>query len=184
MNLAVFNARSIRNKTVQIIELLKDNDIDLCCFSETWMKENDSALETEFYEKGYNLYHDPRNGRGGGTGVAVKTGTKVTKQFTKKFSSFEVTELLIKNNGQKMRVCSVYRSVTKSSLPVFISEFEEYLRGLLCKPGKPIIAGDLNFHLENHDDVAANQFKTLLALLGYHQHVHEATHVHGGTLTL
>ena len=44
LSLSVFNVRSLRNKTTQILELLLENDIDVCCMSETWLRKGDQGL--------------------------------------------------------------------------------------------------------------------------------------------
>ena len=179
-----FNSRSLRNKTTQVLELLLENNSDICSLSETSLRPGDSAIENEFHERGYSIFHNPRMGRGGGTAIAYRSHLRVTKQTTKRFMSFEVTEALLKANGEQFRICSIYRSSTKSTLNVFLEEFEDYLNSLVIKPGKPIVCGDFNFHLEDDNDVAANRFRSMYLLLGFQQHVSVPTHTHGGCLDL
>lgn len=161
-----------------------ENDVDICCISETWMKTGDNALIVELNEKGYSFFHDPRSGRGGGTGVLYKSNLKMTKQNTPLYKSFEVTETLVRQNHSKIRICAVYRSINKASVPDFLSEFEQYLQSLNAKSGKPLICGDFNFHIENSADNTANQFLSLISILGFEQHVNQPTHKLGGILDL
>ena len=41
------------------------------------------------------MFHVPRVGRGGGTAVIYKSNLRMTKQHTKKYTSFEVTETVL-----------------------------------------------------------------------------------------
>ena len=59
-----------------------------------------------------------------------------------------------------------------------------YLDSLLNLPGKLIIAGDFNIHVENIGDPDSVKFATILRSHGLVQHVQSSTHVHGGTLDL
>ena len=87
-----------------------------------------------------------------------------------------------------LRICCVYRSGTATSLgfnfPLFLEEFEAYLTSLLEKPGKSIILGDFNVHVEDDNCPNAIKFKSLLSNNGWQQHVSHATHIAGGTLDL
>ena len=38
---STLNARSIRNKTTDIVELVQDNDIDILALTETWLKDDE-----------------------------------------------------------------------------------------------------------------------------------------------
>ena len=126
------------------------------------------------------MFHNPRAGRGGGTAVLCRNDLRCTKQHVRNYSSFEVTEVLVKCGKDTNRVCSVYRSPTQADSNLFFEEFEEYLVNVDTKPGEPIVCGDLNFHLELDNDNLANRFKTLYSIIGFNQHVSQATHGHGG----
>lgn len=182
--MAVFNTRSLRNKTTQVLELLHDNDTDICCISETWLRKGDGAISQETRERGYTMFHNPRAGRGGGTAVLFKSDLRCTKQHNINYDSFEVTETLVKLGQQSFRICSIYRSPTQADLSLFLVEFEDFLTNLCSKPGKPIICGDFNFHLELSEDNQANSFRTLYTILGFNQHVTQSTHSQGGWLDI
>ena len=107
MKLGVFNTRSLHNKTTQVVELLIDNDIDVCCVTETLLRPHDGALVTEIIERCNDVYHNPRKTRGEGTAVLVKSDLKSTSQATKTFQCFEVTEVLLRSKSNSIRLCSV-----------------------------------------------------------------------------
>ncbi len=66
LKIGSFNARSLCNKTCGVLELLKDNSIDICCVTETWLRIKDSAIFAEIHDHGYDIFSAPRRGRGGG----------------------------------------------------------------------------------------------------------------------
>lgn len=152
--------------------------------SETWLRQGDGAISQEIRERGYQMFHDPRAGRGGGTAVVCRSNLRCTKQHTRKYTSFEVTEVLVKCGTHPYRVCSIYRSPSQTDISVFFDEFEAFLVNSCAKPGNPVICGDFNFHLETPDDSHAIKFRTLYTILGFNQYINQPTHKHGGWLDL
>ena len=157
------------------------------------MKTQDSAKIFEIREHGYNIHSRPRAGRGGGVAFLFKKDldVDVKRHNVPNIKSFEVVETVIKGKHEMLRCCTVYRTSVKSKTKIdyaqtklnkFLDEFAEYLDSLILKPGKPIISGDLNFHLEDLNCDAANTFKRLISSRGFVQHVNEPTHILGGTL--
>ena len=133
---ACFNVRSICNKVVPVVELLKDHDVDICCMSETWLKDHLDSVTHLFEEFGFSILHTPRPTRGGGTAVVFRNSLPITKQITDAFSTFEVTETLLrlmdKNEHVTIRISSVYRTCggknnLANQLNKFFEEFEHYL---------------------------------------------------------
>ena len=57
-----WNARSVRNKRLELQQFLIVNYVDICLVSETWLSVCD-----RFFIPGYLVYrNDRRSGRGGG----------------------------------------------------------------------------------------------------------------------
>ena len=83
--MCVFNSRSICNKTSAVFEYLKDFDVDVACFSETWLRKGDTSKIAEINEYGYLVRHVSRPGRGGGVAVIFKKCISVTKKNCKSF---------------------------------------------------------------------------------------------------
>ena len=42
IKLCLLNIRSIKNKTFEIIEIIDNNNIDIICLTETWLKGDES----------------------------------------------------------------------------------------------------------------------------------------------
>lgn len=186
---ASFNARSICNKLSQVVELLKDHNVDVCLLSETWLNRNNaSILATELAEFGYQIIHNSRPTRGGGTAVLFKKSLNVKKQKAENYNTFEVTEATLRLHGNMkcIRLSSVYRTCTnnnsKENLCKFFDEFESYLSTLSHKPGLPLLCGDLNLHLEQEYLGSTLDFMELIDEMNFIQYVDAPTHVADGIL--
>lgn len=189
MKLGLLNPRSICNKTVEILELLSDFDIDICCLTETYLKKLDKAKFAEMKELGYSIHNKPRAGTGGGVAILFKNGLSLTPQKVRSYPTFEHTESTIRgSSGSLLRISCVYRSGTdtsqSSNMKKFLEDFEDYIISLIGKPGKPIILGDFNIHVENDQCTKALRFLSLIESHGWIQHVSGVTHQAGGTLDL
>jgi len=155
------------------------------------MKATDTGKLQEIRDNGWNIYSCPRAERGGGgIGILFRDGL-VLKQCPVKtrYKSFQVQEVLISDRNQPKRLCNVYRPpyTTKSRLTeaFFLSEFSDYLSEVMMKQGTPIIAGDLNFQIQDKNNFYAKRLLELLDSFDLEQRVPlEPTHQHGGTLDL
>ena len=196
LSVGCLNVRSLCNKTSRVLELLNDQKIDICCITETWLKQNDSAIFAEIHDHKFDIINAPRKGRGGGVALIFNpTKVKPVKNNVKKFKSFEVMECILKGIDNIIRFCVIYRSTQKSSkkepekyeetkFNSFIDEFENYLDEVINKSGVPILCGDFNFHVNVNNDNHAQKFISLTESKGFHQHIKESTHMSGNTLDL
>eukprot|EP00116_Pleurobrachia_bachei_P001073 sb/3461335/ len=155
------------------------------------MKATDTGKLQEIRDNGWNIYSCPRAERGGGgIGILFRDGL-VLKQCPVKtrYKSFQVQEVLISDRDQPKRLCNVYRPpyTTKSRLTeaFFLSEFSDYLSEVMMKQGTPIIAGDLNFQIQDKNNFYSRKLLDLLDSFDLKQRVPlQPTHQHGGTLDL
>ena len=60
LNAATINYESANNKPTDIAEYITEQDIDVCCLTETWMTENDLVTTVELYPPGYDMKSIPR----------------------------------------------------------------------------------------------------------------------------
>ena len=192
LKVGCLNCRSICNKTVDVLELLRDNDIDLCCLTETWLRVDDKAKFAEIREFGYDIFSCPRKGRGGGLAFVFNPfKVKPVEHKVSNYSSFEVFECLVRTaDPQKtVRLCVVYRSTQKgkyedTKVTTFFEQFDSYLDSLNDKSGVPVICGDFNFKVNILSDKNAQAFLKLCNSKGFSQHIKKPTHVDGNTLDL
>ena len=171
-----------------VFEYLSDLNVDICCFTETWLRKGDTSKISEIKELGYSIRHVSRAGRGGGVAVAYKNNINVTKNlFSRSFKTFEHIECLVKSSSNKqLRIISLYRSGTglNANVSKFCDEFEDYLSYLTQVPGKLLITGDFNIHLEDQSHPDTIRFMSILSQFKLKQHIEESTHICGGILDL
>ena len=133
--MATFNCRSFCNKTVSVLELLKEEEIDVCFLTETWLKLDDKAKYAEVKDHGFDIISAPRRGRGGGVAFLYNPSVIKLTRNTVRYSSFEVLEAVVKSQDQLIRLCVVYRSTQVSSTKsyqetkkkLFMDQFSDYL---------------------------------------------------------
>lgn len=90
LNSALFNARSVNNKTMILSDIITDSKLDLVCLTETWHKESDGFLFNELTPAGYGLFDLPRSsGRGGGIIVLYNNQINISPVAVPQFNSFE-----------------------------------------------------------------------------------------------
>ena len=72
------------------------------------------------------------------------------------------------------------------TLADFMSEFDSFLTDLSVIPGKLLLLGDFNFHVDTPTKTDVNGFLQVISAASLHQHVTGPTHVHvhGHTLDL
>ena len=179
-----------------VINHLDELDIDLGILQETWIKSTDKAKIAEIKELGYDVLNRPRNGRGGGLAFIYRNDLEVKQNINiGKYKTFEVQEGTIKTDAYLIRIVNVYRppytKKNKNTPAMFIEEFTEYMETLVNKPGKLLMAGDFNFHVEklaetegNDGSLYAQKFMDILECFNLTQHVTCPTHIKGGTLDL
>lgn len=80
MKCAVVNTQSVRNKLAEFHELLLTNQLDICCVTETWLKESDEVITANLHPDGYKSLQIPRRiQEGGGVAVVYREDIKVKK---------------------------------------------------------------------------------------------------------
>ena len=196
ISVGCLNTRSICNKTLGVLELIKDNDIDICCITETWLKKKDSSKFAEIHDHGFDILSAPRKGKGGGVAFIFNPmKLKPVRNNVSKFKSFEALECIVKGVDKLIRFCVIYRSTQAATskdptkyndtkVKKFIEDFEIYLDLLLEKTGVPVICGDFNFKVNDNKDPSAKKFMDLYQAKGFKQHVNGSTHKDGNKLDL
>ena len=111
MKIGTFNARSLVNKTVGVMEHLLEMDCDICFMQETFLRDGDNAKLVEIKDYGWSILSDPRKYRTGGgiamlykSSITLKSNTKVTK-----YMSSQVMESLLKADTEIVRLVNVYK---------------------------------------------------------------------------
>jgi len=187
---ACFNARSLRNKVEAVTDHIVNENIDICVFTETWLKDCDNVTIAGMSPTGYEFKNFPRlsERRGGGTGIMFKNSLNVNMSDGNEKQSFEFSEWSVRVHQQVINIVSVYRPPYSTEHPissrVFFNEFSAYLEDIVMAPGILLITGDFNFHVDCRSDNDAKNFADILQTFGLQQHVQVPTHLTGHTLDL
>ena len=188
LKVALVNARSIRNKVIELTDSLQSKDIDLSAVTETWLFPEDSVIIGQYNEFGFNVTHLPRTSRkgGGGVGVLTKTHLKINKANSQAYNSFELLETKLQCKKEKFIFSTIYRtgSLNIANRELFFKEIEQYVLSKAVSQEHIIIWGDFNFHVENPSDTVAQDFLDLMHSMGFNQLINFPTHNAGGTLDL
>ena len=185
-NIALINIRSVRNKVITLCESLLAKKVSICCVTETWLTEQETAITAEFLSYGFQLFHIPRSGkRGGGVGILAKTDFKVGLIKPRHFKLFEAFQADVKKGVDIYRLSVIYRTgqLNTDDKLNFLNEFEVFLSSLDINSATNIVCGDFNIHVKE-DNNLADDFLDLAESFGFHQQIKAATHVAGGFLDL
>ena len=182
----LFNARSLRNKTVGVTEFITENNCDACFITEAWLKLKDTSIVQEI-DMGYSIKFTPRKvKRGGGVCVLYKDVINIKKCNVTLYESFEVLEVTRNGKSDIIRVSTIYRTgkMSTEGRNNFINELDDYLQSLCLKKGEKLLVGDFNIHVHEDGDLDTKALYLATESYGFCQVLNQPTHKNGGTLDL
>ena len=182
MKLALLNVRSLNNKTFLVNELIKENNLDCICLTETWLND-DTAKATliEACPPDYSFHQVSRKSKRGG-GVAAIFSSKLLFKITELGEFTSIEYLAIELKTESVLFVIIYRPPKHS--PIFIQEFSELLSLCVTRYDKIVLNGDLNIHVNKKADQRTIELLNLLTSFDLTQHITDPTHQHGNTLDL
>lgn len=128
-----WNARSIKNKTHELEEELKTNNIDIVAITETHLDK-----KHKLKIKGYDIYRKDRNSDGGGSAVLIKKNIK-HEEFILTGVRTEINAMCVKvyTDTTPLYFVSVY-------IPPDVSLTNSDILNILAIDNNTFIVGDLN----------------------------------------
>ena len=187
LSLGLPNARSVRNKTGLIRELIVDQDLQVLALTETWLKDGDEPIIDDLCPPDFTFAgeHRPEGKRGGGVGVVMKTDM-MFKKYVHKFNTFEALTIFLKGNNNTLPITVLYRPPPTTdngySANDFLHEIELLLSDLCVQNDRVCVIGDFNIHYGKKHDASYEALERLLSGLGLQQVIREPTHQQGNTL--
>ena len=193
VSFSLWNARSMNNKLPAVCASICEKQTDVFIVTESWLSDSPKQQLTisQFRSllSGYDVLSCPRRSRkGGGTAVIARQNLNVKLNKNGSFTSFEAMDLDVRVGSDFIRLIVVYRpppsKKNKATSNTFFAEFGTLLESAVVSPGRLLILGDFNFHMEDETDRDAIKFNELLSSLDLVQHVQGPTHDRGHTLDL
>lgn len=109
VHFACVNARSLKNKVPLVTDHIINENIDICLFTETWLKDYDTVSFAGLSPTGYKFRNFSRQSerRGGGTGIMFRDSLDVRLSDAKENQSFEFSEWSVRVNQHVLNMVSV-----------------------------------------------------------------------------
>ena len=181
---ALINCRSVINKSADLQVELVHNKVDICSLMETWIKEEDTATESQICAPSYKAISVPRsNKQGGGIAIVYKDSITMQRSNTSDYSSMECTDCTVSLPGLSLNIAVIYRPPDKSFLS-FANDFLDYMEGNINSTGKLLLTGDFNIHVNDLESLDSNTFLDVLDSFGLHNYINFLTHHLNNTLDL
>ncbi len=128
LTLCFWNAQSINHKSGMINEYTLDNDIDIYCIAESWIKDYHTDTIAELKSIGRTYVPNPRENRtGGGTCCIHKKQLNIQPKRVDKMKTMEHMELELNIQSKIISFVIIYRPESspkhKYSMDEFYQEF-------------------------------------------------------------
>ncbi|XP_072041253.1 uncharacterized protein [Amphiura filiformis] len=189
VNIKLWNARSVGNKTINIVDNILQNDVDIMVITESWLRDDDQVVIGELKPSGYTFANFPRktDGNHGGICVIHKSSIKLENKPTGLDThNFEHARLVDKITGIGLVI--VYRpppsKENKLKTSEYLTEMDDFVREIYITPTKTVLLGDFNIHVDQVTKSDTVHFMDSLNSVGVHQFVSGPTHIKGHTLDL
>ena len=110
----LWNARSIRNKTTTLCDLVISNQLDIMVLTETWLNGDDSDARTIADISntlcGHKFVHLPWESRNGGGGVAVifRKGFGIKMNDYIEYTAMECLDITVKAGNKSLLVVNFH----------------------------------------------------------------------------
>ena len=194
MLIALVNAQSLRSKELLLHDYIKEDNIDICIVTETWIQntEEDKAwCEISALNNDNLMLHtvNREEHRGGGLALVSKSSLTISKLEMDKPNSFEAAKWKVSLLGKSITVIAVYRppysKAFQVTISMFMDEFTAWIADQLTTESNILLMGDFNMQTNKIDtDADIKTFMDIIEALGLQQWVDFGTHHLGNTIDL
>ena len=136
LDVHLWNARSICNKTTAFSDYVLEHDIDLMAITETWLSDDSYIVIGELTPPGYSFINVPRLSNNsntthnyGGVGLLYKTPLGMFRHPFNRMTTFEHAHFT--NKGREINIVVIYRPPPSPkngfTTSQFLSEFETFI---------------------------------------------------------
>ena len=118
--------------------------MDLCIFTETWIKEGDPITHTRLCPSGYKSLSIPRQDKvGGGIAIVYKSKFNISKAMGQPYKTMESTCFSVNTGNKLVNHIVIYRP-PDSNILEFYNEFTNLLESSINSSGESVLLGDFN----------------------------------------
>ena len=186
------NTRSVKNKQLQIVEIIKLENIDFTMLTETWLKntDEDMAWVSTCNLNNNNLRLDTvnrNNKQGGGIALLHKKEYNTTKLETGlQLDTIEhgVWSTTIRN--KKLTLAGIYHPPIGSSKSnthtKFLDEVSKLTQLLITNYTNLVLLGHFNIHTQDTKNADSITYNNTMEALGLTRHIEKPTYRLGNTL--
>lgn len=159
LKIIIWNARGIRNKSLELFQFLVNHGVDVCCVSETWLNSSISIKHKNFY-----VYRNDREElRGGGVAIIIRRDIQHSLLPIVSTKLVENIGLKIFTNGSSIDIFACYfpggsAGVDANNKLMFASD----IRRLSSVSERYILGGDWNCRHRSWGCVRANCWGNIL----------------------
>ena len=188
LNARLWNAQSLRNKTITVSDYLIQENVDIMFITETWLNINDSVVIGECTPPSYDFLNFPRGtSYHGGIAFIHKQSMNVqTVNLDYAITTFEYASVFDPINDIQYIV--LYRPPPSKEngfrQSTFLTEFENFIGEVALMPRKVVVVGDFNIHVDLPSKPEVRRLLTSFETNGFQQHVKDPTHSYGHILDL
>ena len=142
----------MKNKTLEICDLISNERFDFLALTETWLIDFDNAAIQEMAPISHTFLHQSRKDKcgGGGVGLFLSNSFEKIKMYpNERMNSFESLKVGCELKGKKCTFIVIYRP-PNLSVTEFIEDFGSYLELLDMVTANTFICGDFNLWIDDH----------------------------------
>ena len=171
------NIQSIANKLDDITILLRDQQLDIFCLTETWLSPQISDQFLAF--PGYCILRQDREGRrGGGVAILHRSEVRAQRLLMPAGGPLETLWASVSWPGGRSATVGVIYRPPDAPVTSSLENMRELLMAARCH-GQPIyLLGDINLNVLDTQSTQVRRYCSMVGELGMAQLVSQPTHLH------